>query len=133
MDNYRNLLKIAVTAVDKELDRTLYFTESNYQNALIHLLNRKLPEVSVNREVHINYKLKDGYVFGSGRADIVLESSTHVIILELKVSVDCKYIRKFIGQTLRYIRNYPTTKKVQGVLIIFNSSHGGEPFIKWVK
>ena len=133
MEEFIKKIKKATRSVDKELDRALYFTESNYQSALLHFFQLQLPsDVSVNREVHINYSLTDGHIIGSGRADIILENSTHSYILELKSNVDIKYLRKYIGQTLRYVRNYKTNKTKIGVLIVFNS-HCHEPLVKILK
>ena len=112
-------LEIATQKVDQELNRSLLYTENNYQNALIHFLN-PLPETAVSREVHISYKLSDGYVFGSGRADIVCETTDTIYILELKANTDYKWIKKFSGQTLRYVNHYGGTKTIVGILILFN-------------
>ena len=108
-------LKLAVETVDFELDRCLLFTETNYQNALIHTLYKLLDNTFVvGREVHISYRLSDSFIFGSGRADIICESDDQCFILELKASVDCKYLKKFCSQTRRYVKHYQTNKKKLG-------------------
>ena len=126
--SFQDKLKEAVDTVDFELDRCMMYTETNYQNALIHCLNDLLTNTAVCREVHISYRLSDGYIFGSGRADIICEQEEVVYILELKVSCDSKYLKKYCGQTQRYIKHYITSKKKVGILILFNC--GSSPFIK---
>ena len=120
---------------DIELDRTHSYTEANYQNALIHFLQSDSDFRSsfrVLREVHINYSTSDNYIFGHGRADIILESDTGCYILELKANVgsDQRHIRKYVEQCRRYIYNYSRIKScvVNGFVIVFNSGCG--PIIK---
>lgn len=120
MEEFLKSLDAATKKVDKELNRSLLYSENNYQNALIHYLNGLLTNTAVSREVHISYQLSDGFVFGSGRADIVCETEKNVFILELKVNSDYKWIKKHSGQTLRYVRHYPGQKKIVGILILFN-------------
>ena len=69
--------------VDIELDKLHGYTENNYQTALIHFLQRDtaLGGFNVHREVHIPYRLSDGYIFGHGRSDIILESDTNSLFL----------------------------------------------------
>ena len=107
--------------VDNELDRSLLYTESNYQTALLHFLKLNLPKTAISREVHINYKLSDGTTFGSGRADIICENEDTVFVLELKANTDYKWFKKFSGQTERYVKHFETSKKIIGILVLFGN------------
>ena len=128
MDEFLKILKQSTDAVDTELDRGLLYSENNYQNALIMFLKDFLGEdVAVNREVHINYRLSNGYIFGSGRADIICETKDSVYILELKANSDYKWLKKFSGQTERYVQHYESTKQIYGILILFGNC---SPIIK---
>ena len=114
--------------VDFELDRYLHYTENNYQNALLHTLRTEFPmDFILGREVPLTYKLSNGFIFGTGRIDILIETPKFVLILELKANVDCKYLKKFSAQTLRYVKHYPTDKIKRGICIIFGSC---SPIIK---
>ena len=126
--SFIQILDTCCKLVDSELDRTLNYTESNYQNALLHMLRSHTnPNTILCKEVSLTYKLSDGFVFGSGRIDILCETSDVVYILELKNNVDCKWLKKFTGQTLRYVKHYNTLKKRVGILIIFGTC---SPIIK---
>ena len=128
MDEIIIKIKKCCDQVDFELDRYLHYTENNYQNALLHTLATEFPSNYIlGREVPLTYKMSDGHIFGTGRIDILLETPELVVILELKANVDCKYLKKFSSQTLRYVKHYPTHKKKKGMCIIFGS---GSPIIK---
>ena len=123
------ILNICCNLVDKQLTRQHVYSESNYQNALIHYLIRELdPKTTICREVNIVYRLSDGFVFGSGRADIVVETDSNCYILELKANVDCKHIKKFFGQCAKYTRHYRTNLIKTGIVVLFNC--GATPIIK---
>jgi DNA-binding sugar fermentation-stimulating protein len=110
--------------VHEELDPTLVYTESNYQNSLVHYLLQSMPKgTHVMKETTVLYRLSDGFVFGSGRIDILCETSDMCFILELKANVDQqrKYCSRFSGQTSRYVKHFPTTKTKQGILVLFSS------------
>ena len=119
--NFIDTLRQCATLVDNELEKTLHYTESNYQTALIHFLKKKLPNSSISREVHINYKLSCGTTFGSGRADIICEDKDSVWVLELKANSDYKWMKKFTGQTERYVRHFKTDKNICGILVLFGN------------
>ena len=127
-----SFIQLCCDQTDKELDRNHAYTESNYQNALLHFLlsNQDFrSRYNVMREVHINYKLSDGFVFGHGRADIILDSPKISYILELKANVgsDTRHLRKYIEQCRRYMHNYSFDKpssKVIGFVVVFNSGCG---------
>ena len=128
MSTFQEVLHRCCLEVDSELDRSLSYTEANYQNALLHLLRAALPAKStLCKEVPLTYRLSDGFVFGSGRIDILYETEDTVFILELKSNVDCKWLKKFTGQTMRYVHHYPTTKQKIGIVIIFGTC---SPIIK---
>ena len=121
-------IKKCCDSVDFELDRYLHYTENNYQNALLYTLAAEFPsEYILGREVPLTYKLSNGFIFGTGRIDILIETPERIVILELKANVDCKYLKKFSAQTLRYVKHYPTDKPKHGVCIIFGSC---SPIIK---
>ena len=130
MKEFLPLLKKATEYVDRELDRCLLYTENNYQTCLLYTLKNLQPNLIVNREVHVNYRLSDQFIFGSGRIDILVETDTHAFILELKANVDCKYVRKYQAQTRRYVQHYETSKIKQGILIVFNSNCAQNPLLK---
>ena len=126
--SFIQILDMCCKLVDSQLDRSLNYTESNYQNALLHLLETHTDQNTILcKEVSLTYKLSDGFVFGSGRIDILCETGDNVYILELKNNVDCKWLKKFTGQTLRYVKHFNTNKKKVGILIIFGTC---SPIIK---
>ena len=122
MDRLVTTIQTCCDIVDSELERDLHYTENNYQNALLHTLRNKFPSNYIlGREVPLVYKLSDGFIFGAGRIDILVETPEFVLILELKAQVDCKYLKKFSSQTLRYVKHYNTDKPKRGMCIIFGS------------
>jgi len=121
-DAFLKLLHTACKRADEELDRNLNYTESNYQNALLHYLRKAVPDEMVcAKEVSVTYKLSDGFCFGGGRIDIICEDATSCWILELKAHADRRMIARFSGQTNRYVKHYPTSVPKCGILIIFGS------------
>ena len=115
------LIRLCCDLVDRQLNRTHSYSESNYQNALIHyLLSNSDPKTTICREVNIVYRLANGFVFGSGRADIIIESEKDCFILELKANVDGKHIKKYFGQCARYVKHYRTNLKKTGLIVLFN-------------
>ena len=116
---------------DQELTRSHAYSESNYQAALSHFLQKELSDdFTVSREVHIPYRLSDGFVYGSGRADIICEdrAERNCYILELKANVDGRVLKKYYGQLSRYTKHHPCEYKKTGVVVLFNSN--SEPTVK---
>ena len=132
---FDTFLKSCCKTTDEELDNLHGYSESNYQNALIHFLLSNddfKTRFNVLKEVHINYQMSNGFIFGNGRADIILENNNCCYILELKANVgtDSRHLRKYVEQCRRYTHNYSLIKTcpVKGYVIIFNS--GCCPIIK---
>ena len=106
--------------VHKFLPHSCHYNESNYHKAFAHLLQKNLPlYYSVSMEVPIPCQLPDGFVFGYGRADVVVESKDHVYIIELKVSHSDKRGPCGMHQLRRYMYHYQTTKKKRSLLVNF--------------
>ena len=118
-------IKQCIQSVEKNLEQRLHYSEANYQNALIHFLQKSevLKTYNVMREIVVSYKLSDNFVFGHGRMDILLENDTTSIIMELKAGVgsESKNMRKYFAQCSRYMTHYETTNNKIGYVIIFNS------------
>ena len=96
------------------------YLESHYQNVLVHLLMQK--GFVVSKEICVPYRLPNGFVFGSGRIDIALETEREIFLLELKVHAK---ITQTIGQIKRYMIHYPnpSRKVVKGGVISFNHAN----------
>ena len=107
--------------VNKILPHAYHYSESNYHKVFVHLLRKSLPLCSVSKEVPIPYQLPDGFVFGYGRADVVVESEECVYIIELKVSYSDKRPCG-MHQLRRYMHHYQTTKKKRSLLVILGGT-----------
>ena len=129
LKSFMSILQKCCMYTHKELDPVLVYTESNYQNTLVHYLIKSMPEANVQKEIQVIYRLSDGFIFGNGRMDIVVETKNTCFILELKSNVDAarKYNSRFSGQTNRYVKHFETQKKKHGILVIFSNC---SPIIK---
>jgi len=80
------------------------YRESCYQKTLAHLLEK---EFIVRQEVHIIFKLPDGFPFGTGRADIVCQhrKTGQIVVCELKANVS-SHLKRDLGQISRYMFHY---------------------------
>ena len=103
-------LKNACVKTDQSLEKSLYYSEYNYQNVLLHFLAYEFPHQVISKEVSIPFKLDDGFTFGYGRADIIIESEEFIFILELKAHVDMRFCRKYCGQILKYAQHLQSEK-----------------------
>ena len=93
------------------------YLETHYQRVLAHLLQKK--DHVISTEVHVAYKLPDGLIFGSGRIDLLFETTQAIYILELKVHAK---IQSVVGQLKRYMVHYPnpSQKTIRGCVVSFN-------------
>jgi hypothetical protein len=120
INEFTNALQIACTKTDNSLEKGLFYSEFNYQNVLLYFLIKELPSnVILSREVNIPFALDNGFAFGYGKADIVVESDSFVFILELKANVDMRYSRKYCGQVLKYAEHFNSMKTRIPYLIVF--------------
>lgn len=117
-----DIIKCTIDETCKLLDTNLLYLENHYRNVLAYMLLKRLPDYSISQEVPINYCLKNGFVFGYGRIDIVLENIDNIYILELKANVSTKQMNvdKYLGQLRRYLHHLNSPKNKVGMLIIFN-------------
>ena len=128
--DFLSTLQNCCKLVDQALTRSHGYSESNYQSALMYHLNQKLDnEFTISREVHVPYRLPSGYVFGSGRADIICENTEEKIcyILELKAA-DQRVWRKWFGQLNRYVTHHITPCEKVGMIVLFNCNT--DPIVK---
>ena len=111
-----DVIKSAVAETALLLQNASYL-ESQYQKVLGHLLIQR--HMNVSSEVHIAYKLPDGFVFGSGRIDLMFETDTEMYIIELKVQGK---IATTVGQLKRYMVHIdnPQQKIIRGCIVSFN-------------
>lgn len=118
-----DMIKSAIDEICELLDTNLLYLENHYRTALAHILSKRLPEYSISQEVPINYNLSDGFIFGYGRMDIILENEQNIYILELKANVSMKQCNmdKYISQIRRYLHHLDSIKNKIGMLIIFNA------------
>ena len=123
-------LHVVVKQVTELLPREFDYNENHYSKCLVRQLQRHeaFREYEISSEVNICYKLPDSnFVFGFGRADIILENrqTKRCIILELKACVNAKYInlQKFRSQLKKYVRHYETDSVKTGMIVIFNPSY----------
>ena len=84
------------------------YRESCYQSVLMYKL--KQAGYKVQAECGVVYKLPDGFQFGHGRLDLVVEDTTtdEVFIIELKANVRVNP-RRDLGQLARYQIHWPVT------------------------
>ena len=120
-----SIIESCVDVTELNLDSSHNYLESHYQNALLHYLREShdLKKHTIHKEVMINYRLSDGFIFGYGRADIMIETDEECHILELKsgVALSPKCFGKYFAQCRRYVAHHETTKKKSGYVVIFNS------------
>ena len=109
-------IKTCVSETAQDLKDAPYL-ETHYQNVLIHKLTQR--GFIVSREVTIAYKLKNNYVFGHGRIDVLLETDSCIYILELKIQAK---LAQAVGQLKRYMIHIPNPhqKIIKGAVISFN-------------
>jgi hypothetical protein len=85
----------------------------------------------VSLEVNLPYRTTDGFCFYNGRMDVVVETETKYIILELKAHLDKRNgFNSAIGQTKRYISNARTDKELFAMLIVFG---GLSPVVRYLQ
>ena len=116
-------LRALVEKTGKALSNTECYLETHYQSVLAHFIQQEMKDWVVSREVNLSYQLPDGFVFGFGRIDLVVENKDECIILELKANVSTKecYLIKHMAQLRRYLRHYPKKKKsLRGMLVVFS-------------
>jgi len=117
-------LRILAHRVTTLLDTSLDYNETHFQKVLIRELQncKMFSEYQVSEEVVIPYQLDDGFVFGYGRADIILLNAKRCIIIELKAGVTIKQpqLKKYKAQVRKYCKHFNSDVKKYGVVIIFN-------------
>ena len=121
-------LQVVVKRVTALLPRELDYNETHYQKVLARELKLcdRFKNFEISTEVNIPYTLHDGFTFGFGRADIILENRAlqECIILELKASVSTQWknMQKFASQVNKYVHHHQTSSRKKGIVIIFNPS-----------
>ena len=114
---------IKLIAETLPLNSGLGYSESCYSTLLKHILTKK--GYVVRQEVLIPFIITDPsdqekINFGFGRADLVVETDQHIIIIELKANVG--RIESAKNQLRRYILHYPHSDKHKlGLLLMFNA------------
>lgn len=120
-------LRVIVQQVTKLLTPSLDYNENHYQSVLVRELQHCniFNSYQISTEVVIPYQLEDGFTFGYGRADIILQNSKRCIIIELKAGVTVKHpqISKYKAQVSKYVKHYQNTRRKHGIVIIFNPSY----------
>ena len=126
MQELYSQLQGVVERVIKLLPQSYDYNETHYQKVLAHELRKcdAFSSFEISQEVVIPYHLSDGFVFGYGRADLILldHMANSCIIIELKASVGIKFnqMEKYRAQLRKYMRHYHTRFRKKGVLIVFN-------------
>ena len=124
-------IKDAVERTHLELNNEYGYLEKHYQSVLCHYIRKFLPNAVVSLEVNLPYRTTDGFCFYNGRMDIVIETQTKYIILELKANLDKRNgFNSAIGQTKRYISNVHTNKELFAMLIVFG---GLSPVVRYLQ
>ena len=124
-------IKNAVARTHLELHHEYGYQEKHYQSVLCHFIRKALPDAVVSLEVNIPYRTSDGFCFYNGRMDVVLETETQYIILELKAHLDKRNgFKSAIGQTKRYLSNAQTDKELCAMLIVFG---GMSPVVRYLQ
>jgi hypothetical protein len=114
-------IKQAIKRTGRELPGRLNYKESHFQKVLEHYIRKLAPNCVVSKEVNLPFKTSDGFAFASGRMDLVVETKSEYIILELKVYVSLLKgeQKQCIAQLQRYMTNAETEKKMIGILVVF--------------
>ena len=103
------------------LNTTLHYTEACYQNLLRQRFERK--GIHVLTEVLVPYVTQDGITFGWGRIDLLCETETEHIIIELKANVYGEKTRqRAVNQLKRYMKHFNSRKKKRGLLVMYNTN-----------
>ena len=124
-------IKNAVERTHLELNSEYGYLEKHYQSVLCHYIRKSLPDAVVSLEVNLPYRTTDGFCFYNGRMDVVVETETKYIILELKAHLDKRNgFNSAIGQTKRYISNVRTDKELFAMLIVFG---GLSPVVRYLQ
>lgn len=122
-------LRVIVQQVTSLLPPMFDYNETHYQAVLERELLKSKPfnSYDISSEVVIPYQLPDGFNFGFGRADLILEdrNANRCIIIELKAGVSAKFqqMNKYKSQVRKYVKHYHTKCNKWGVLIIFNPTY----------
>ena len=134
MDNLHIMEKINKCAKQTatELQSQFDFSETQFETVLYHYIQKQIPSALVSRQVNITYETSCGFPFGFGRLDILVETDTDYIILELKQS---RYIGKIINSATVQLKKYlyfakKPNKTVRGMLVIFGPQ---TPYILYAK
>ena len=101
------------------------YLESCYQRVLAYYLRSSGKYLNVNTEYQINYRLPDGYVFGYGRVDILIETfQKNIFIIEVKQKL--RKLDEARNQLKRYVRHIkiPNGKIVDGQIVNFFGGGG---------
>ena len=124
-------IKNAVERTHLELNSEYGYLEKHYQSVLCHYIRKSMPGAVVSLEVNLPYRTTDGFCFYNGRMDVVVETETKYIILELKAHLDKRNgFKSAIGQTKRYISNVRTNKELFAMLIVFG---GLSPVVRYLQ
>lgn len=125
-------LRVIVQQVTKLLTPSLDYNENHYQTVMVRELQNceTFNSYQISTEVVIPYQLDDGFTFGYGRADIILQNSKRCIIIELKAGVTVKHpqILKYKAQVSKYVKHYRNSRVKNGVVIVFNPSYWNREF-----
>ena len=125
------VIKRAVDRTHTELNPEHGYQERHYQTVLQHYIRKFLPDSVTSLEVNIPYRTTDGFVFHSGRMDIVVETETEYIILELKANIDmARSFKRAVGQTKRYLTHARSDKIISGMLVVFG---GLSPLVRYLQ
>jgi hypothetical protein len=101
------------------IDVSLHYTEQCYNNLIRKILHNK--GYQVNTEVHCCYRTPGGISFGFGKIDVLVETETEVLIIELKANV--KTINRSQCQLKRYMLHFKTNKQKYGLLALYNCGY----------
>ena len=105
------------------IDTSLHYTEQCYNNLIRKILANK--GYRVNTEVHCCYRTPGGISFGFGKIDVLVETETDLVIIELKANV--KSIDRSKSQLKRYMLHYKSNKQKHGILALYNC--GSKPVL----
>jgi len=104
------------------IDTSLHYTEACYQDLLRQRFERNA--LHVRTEVMVPYVTEDGITFGFGRIDMLVETETEHIIIELKANVyGGKTRQRAVNQLKRYLTHYKSNKKKLGLLVMYNTNY----------
>lgn len=118
MEHVKIMDKVIATLCEasRALNTAFDYSEHCYQTFIMTRLKQQ--NITVEREVNCFFRYKN-ICYGHGRIDLLVTTDDVVIVIELKANVQNK--RKAINQLKKYLTHHKTSKKLRGILAMYNN------------